>query len=158
MDTVQFARVTADDFGGGTMGETTSGAPDAALLGALEQAAEGLLYTSEGDHPLVPFSLPFAEDEPLTAAAFAAKVGAPADAVQERTVDRFLRANLEAAPGDATLQAQLPGWRRVHALLTVLRDARAFRIPQGHGSIDCYLVGRDGRGHLVGYRTTAIET
>lgn len=140
------------------MGETTRGTPDAATMALLAEAAEGLLYTSEGDYPLTPFSLAFPEGEPLTPAAFAARVGSAPEAVQERTVDRFLRPNLQVAESDETLRAQLPRWHRVRDLLTGLADARVFRIPRGHGSIDTYAVGRDGRGNLVGYRTTAIET
>jgi hypothetical protein len=138
--------------------ERVERAPDEGLMRTLAHAATGLLYTSEGDHPLEPVAIPFPSGTPLTAATFAAALGEPPDAVQERTIDRFLRPNLQVAESDETQRAQLPNWQRLRDLLNGLAESRAFRIPRAHGVVDCWAVGRDGEGHLVGYHTTAIET
>ena len=136
-----------------------AGAVDPALRQRLEAAAGGLLYGSEGDEPFDFFALPWPEGEPVTLAAFAARLGAPADATtREIDLDRFLRHHVEHVdPYDAAAQALRPRYERLRdTLREALREVRVFRI--GEVQVHCYAVGRDGRGNLAGLHTVAIET
>jgi hypothetical protein len=133
---------------------------DHPLRERLEEAAAELVYSSESDHPFEFVS--FAADgveEPLTPARFAALVGAPAAApAGQTTLDRFLQHHIEASdPWDTRAQQIRPRYERLKALLQQeLRDVRVFRV--GEIQVRCYLVGWDGRGHLTGLATTAVET
>lgn len=126
----------------------------------LQEAAAGLLYMSEGDHPFDFVVLPGEPDEwPLTAEQVRARLGHEADEpTREITLDRFFRAQIENAdPNDPTGQALVP---RFQALKDALRDQlselRVFRI--GEVEIDCYLLGRTQAGEIAGLHTVAIET
>lgn len=132
---------------------------DPALRRKLEEAAGGLLYSSESDYPFEFFSLPWGEDEPVTPAAFAARVGAPPDeTLREITLDRFLIQHIENTdPYDAPTQEVRPRYERLKEVLREsLPDLHVFRI--GEVQIRCYAVGRDGRGNLAGLTTVAVET
>ncbi len=133
---------------------------DPALRRQLEEAAEGLVYSSEGDYPFEFISLgPVETEGPLTPARFAALLGAPAGVrVGEVSLDHFLANHIEASdPWDTQAQRIRPCYERLKALLqTSLSDVRVFRI--GEIQVRCYIVGRDRHGSLAGLRTTAIET
>ena len=139
---------------------TDQTAPDPGLARELEQATDGLLYSSESDRPFEPFFLAGGGARwPVAAAEFAALVGARAgEKVEERTLDRFLANHIEASdPSDARTQELRPRYEALKALLKQrLRDARVFRV--GQVEIRCYLVGEDGRGNLAGLTTVAVET
>ncbi|HEV2147975.1 MAG TPA: nuclease A inhibitor family protein [Longimicrobiaceae bacterium] len=132
---------------------------DPALRRELEQAAEGLVYSSEGDHPFEVFALPWGDAGPVTPEAFAARVAAaPVEPVGEVSLDRFLAHHLETSdPYDTEAQRIRPRYERLKALLLERLDGvRVFRV--GEVQVRCYVVGRDGRGNLAGYRTLAVET
>jgi hypothetical protein len=129
------------------------------LRAALEEAVEGLVYSSEGDYPFEFFFLPHADMEGLDARGFAALVGAGDGVpVAERALDDFLARHTERSdPWDERAQAIRPRYERLTELLRErLQGVRVFRV--GRLRIDCYVVGGDGRGNLAGLRTVAIET
>lgn len=135
-------------------------APDPALRRSLEEAAAGLVYSSEGDHP---FEFVFvslsAEDARLTAEAVAALLGAPPHAaVREVELDDFFSHHIETSdPYDVRAQQIRPRYERLKTLLREsLRVVRVVRV--GETSVRCYVVGRDTNGNLAGLATTAVET
>jgi hypothetical protein len=140
---------TSDDDGGSGAG----------LLRRLEEASRGLVYSSESDRPFEPYLLP-ASRVPAdpTPAAFAAAVGAPGAPAEEVSLDRFLAPHIEQVePVDRLAWERLPRYDALKRLLaSSLRDVRVFRI--GRVEIDCFAVGRDEVGNLVGLRTVAVET
>lgn len=132
--------------------------PQPALRQALERAADGLLYLSEGEAPFEFVRLP-APTGPLTPESFRALVGAPASApVSEITVERFFHPMTEGVdPADAAAQELVPRYRALEDVLrTSLPDLRVFRV--GKIEIRCYLVGTAPDGALAGLATTAYET
>jgi hypothetical protein len=126
----------------------------------LEDAAEGLVYTSESDRPFEWFELAGgAAGWPYGAGEFARRIGAAAGApVEERTLDRFFKPHIETTdPYDTRAQEIRPRYEALKKLLaTSLRDVRVFRV--GRIEIGCYVVGADGGGNLAGLRTVAVET
>jgi hypothetical protein len=133
---------------------------DSTLQQQLEAAADGLVYSSEGDHPFAFVALGAPPPHgPPSADWVAARLGVPAGTpVRERSLDRFLAHHLDATdPWDDRAQALRPRYERLVALLRVrLVDVRVFCV--GEVRIDCYLVGRADDGGLVGLHTVAIET
>lgn len=126
----------------------------------VEEAAEGLTYTSESDRPFEWFELPGgAAGWPYGIGEFARRTGAAADApLEERTLDRFFKPHIESTDlYDTRAQEIRPRYEALKRLLaTGLREVRVFRV--GRIAIDCYVVGDDGRGNLAGVRTVAVET
>jgi hypothetical protein len=137
------------------MSEATPGG----LRGEVEAAAAGLLYTSEGDHPLTWFQLPGgAAAWPMDASAFATRAGAPPSPAEEVPIDRFFARHIESAdPADSVMQEARPRFQALKSLLaTRLRDPRVFRL--GSVEVQCFVVGDDGAGNVAGVRTVSIET
>lgn len=137
------------------------GLPTGATRWVLERAAEGLTYTSESDYPFTWFQHAGVArvDEPLTADAFRTLLGVPATTrVGTVELDDFFARHIEwVDPYDATAVALVPRYQRLRETIRqVLRDPQVFRV--GRIAIDCYIVGFDGNGMLVGLRTVAIET
>jgi hypothetical protein len=133
--------------------------PDPALRERIERAAEGLVYTSESDRPFEFVFLPGAGDVPPGARAFAALLGAPADApAEERALDDFFARHAETAdPYDVQAQRVRPRYEALRELLRrELRGTTVHRV--GRVEVECWIVGGDGRGNLAGVRTVAIET
>ncbi len=134
--------------------------PDPALRRRLEEAAEGLVYSSESDEPFEYVAFPGAGRLwPMGAAELAALAGAPPGApAEERALDHFLMRHIETSdPYDVQAQRIRPRYERLRELLRqALGDVRVFRV--GRIRIDCYVVGADGRGNVVGMRTVAVET
>ncbi len=129
----------------------------AARRARLEDAARGLLYTSESDRPfeVVSFERPAGD---LTPAAFAAAAGSPGVRAEEQTLDQFLARHIERAPADDAALQTLKG--KFEALKRALRDSlvdvRVFRV--GEVEVHCYAVGDDGAGRLAGVHTVSVET
>jgi hypothetical protein len=97
--------------------------------------------------------------DPLTVTAFRATLGvAPTVRVETRDLDEFFARHIEwVDPYDATAVALVPRYERLRETVReVLRDPQVFRV--GRIAIDCYIVGFDRAGNLVGLRTVAIET
>ena len=123
----------------------------------LERAAEGLVYTSEGDAPFEWVELGPAQA--LTPEGFHGLAGAaPGTRVEEVSLDRFFAGHIEESdPADPAAQALR---ERYQALREALRDSlaevRVFRV--GEVEIRCYIVGRTPRGTVAGLATMAWET
>lgn len=131
--------------------------PDSALRERLEQAAEGLTYSSESDRPFEFFFLPGAGDRPPGAEAFAQLVGAEPGPREERDLDDFFARHTETSdPYDNEAQRIRPRYEALREMLRELRWATVYRI--GRIEVQCYVVGGDGRGNLAGLRTVAVET
>jgi hypothetical protein len=133
---------------------------DGAIRERLEQAAEGLVYTSESDRPFLPFELagggagwPYGVEE------FARRIGTPAGTpMEERSLYQLFAPHIERTdPYDTQTQALRPRYEALRELLASgLRDARVFRV--GKIEVDCYAVGEDAAGNLAGLHTVAVET
>ena len=134
-------------------------AMDPALRERLARESAGLTYTSESDRPFELFVLPGAGDRPPGVDAFAQLVGAPADAPRkERDLDDFFARHAETSdPHDAETQRIRPRYEALRETLrTALRWTTVYRL--GRIEVQCWIVGGDGRGNLVGLRTVAVET
>jgi hypothetical protein len=139
--------------------ETQGAGGDAgALRQRLEQAAEGLRYVSEADHPFDFVSFPDATAADLAPERFAAVVGTPGAPVQEVPLDRFFAGQIDHVdPADAVSMAEVPRFRALKdALRTRLPDLRVLRV--GSVEMDCYLVGSVKPTGLAGLHTLAAET
>lgn len=150
---VESPRWTREPLKGERMSEASS------IRDRLAQAAQGLTYTSESDRPFEPFTLPGgAAGWPYAADEFARRIGAAVGApVEERTLQRFFAPHIDNVdPYDRASQALRPRYEALRAQLAGLREVRVFRI--GRVEIDCYVVGDDGAGNLVGLHTVAVET
>jgi hypothetical protein len=135
----------------------SSTSPDPALRARLEQAAEGLTYTSESDRPFEFFFLPGGGDAPPGAEAFGRLVGATGP-VEEWTLDDFFMRHIETIdPADTEAHRVRPRYEALReALRSALRGTTAYRT--GCVEVQCYVVGGDGEGNLAGVRTVAVET
>ena len=125
----------------------------------LEEAAEGLLYTSESDRPFEWYQLPGgAKGWPYSVEEFARRAGMAGEPLEERDLDRFFARHIENTdPADTQTQALRPRYEALkEALRTELGDVRVFRT--GRIEVQCFVVGDDGAGSLAGLRTVAVET
>lgn len=131
-----------------------------ALRRRLEEAADGLVYTSESDRPFEWVCFPGAGALwPMSAGEFAALVGAALGApVEERTLEHFFERHTDNVdPYDTESRKLRPRYRHLRdTLRQALAEVRVFRV--GTVEIDCYVVGGDGEGNVAGLRTVAIET
>jgi len=128
-----------------------------ALFGAIEEACQGLIYTSETDAPLVAF-----QNEtvgPLTKEHLLRLIKREQDTpVEERSfADLFVRltriqdwfGELELARAKKFLELQ-------RLLEENLSDLKVFRI--GQVQIHIYVVGLDTDRRLLGFTTQVVET
>lgn len=130
-----------------------------ALQRRIESAATGLLYTSESDYPLVYVRSATAVATPVQGADVPAAFGADPDApVGILSLDDFFARHIERVDlADEVALARVRDWVRLRETLRhALTGVRVYRI--GSIAVDCLVVGLDRQGHLVGVRTTAIET
>lgn len=132
----------------------------ATLAGRLASLVMGLTYTSESDRPFVVVDVADpAPDAPLDAAHLAHALGlAPGTPVELRTVDAMLaRHTHRTDPHDVATQRLRPRYEALQRFLEeTLHEATGVRA--GRVEVRCWLVGRDGRGRLLGVETVAIET
>jgi hypothetical protein len=127
----------------------------------LEQAADGLVYSSESDRPftfvrLAGVTTPIGS---LTPAAVAAAAGSPGARAEELSLSRFLAPHLsQYDPADVRAGALIPRYEALRDLLTTrLGRVRVFRL--GAIEIRCLVLGNDPRtGELAGVETVAVET
>ena len=136
-----------------------TGTPAGIARVLLEHAAAGLTYTSESDYPFTWYFRAGPIPQPLGVDAFRATLGiAPTVPVETRDIDEFFARHIEwVDPYDATAVALVPRYRQLRETVRqVLRDPIVFRV--GRIAIDCYIVGLDRAGNLVGLTTVAIET
>ena len=126
---------------------------------ALERASAGLLYTSESDYPFLYYFHAGPVPTPLTVAAFRATLALPAETpVEVVSLDEFFARHIERVdPYDSVAVALVPRYIALRETIrAVVRDPVVFRV--GRIAIDCYIVGTDRSGNLVGLTTIAIET
>ncbi|WP_437679716.1 nuclease A inhibitor family protein [Sorangium sp. So ce131] len=126
------------------------------LLASLEEAAQGLLFPSESDHPLRPFR--WAGDAPSPAALLAAQGLAAETPVEVTTAGDLFAPVLEPpdGAGDAALADAARYRRLVDLLERHLTDLRVYRA--GRVDIDVILLGRHASGAWLGLRTKVVET
>ena len=126
------------------------------LIQTIEDAARGLLFPSESDFPIEPFS--YGDQEP-TAATLLAQRGLAADTPVEQAGLGDFFAGLTDAPEDAS-DADKASAERFRALMNVLEknvdDARMYRL--GKVDIEVVVVGRHASGTWLGVRTNVVET
>ena len=133
----------------------------APLRERLERATEGLVYSSEGDHPFRFITLDvLPSDWPPAAGEFAAMIGAgEGDPVEESDIHQLLARHVERAdPLDAGAQALRSRYDALrNSLRTELQDLRVFRV--GRVQVRCFALGVDpASGRVAGLETLAIET
>lgn len=121
----------------------------------LEEAADGLVYTSEIDSPFRWVRFPPASAD---AAGVASVTGAARGEIEERTLEHFFAGHIEEAdPEDPIAQQNVGRYRRLRETLgTELAGLRAYRI--GHVKIRGVLLGRLADGSLGGLETEILET
>ena len=125
----------------------------------IERAAAGLLYTSESDYPFTWFQFVASTVGPLDTISVRQLVGAlPGTAVQVVSLDDFFARHIERVdPADRVAVALVPRYRRLRETLRhAARDVRVYRV--GTVRVDCYLIGVDRDGTVIGLSTVAIET
>ncbi|WP_437691478.1 nuclease A inhibitor family protein [Sorangium sp. So ce176] len=126
------------------------------LLASLQEAAQGLLFPSESDHPLHPTR--WDADASSPAALLAAEGLAADTAVEVTTVGDFFAPVLEP-PEEAGegAQAEAGRYRRLVDLLErELTDLRVYRV--GRVEIDVHVLGRHPSGAWIGVKTKVVET
>lgn len=131
------------------------------LMRELQQLSDGLVYSSEGDHPFE--VVRFADQQPaapLSEERLRTIVGAPPP-VRARaiTVERALaRHTTLVDPLDTRAQALRPRYAALQEFLEHrLTGAVAFRAGSSP-VIDVWMLGRTEGGELLGVHTIAIET
>ncbi|MEN9937677.1 MAG: hypothetical protein RLZZ387_4256 [Chloroflexota bacterium] len=133
------------------------GAPPFDTLAELTAAADGLLVTSEADHPLEPFRWP--GPDPITPEALRDSLGLPPDAPAEVvSLDAFF------SPLASSQEWFDDAQRATAARFATLRDLIADRLTDvavyrlGRIEVAVIIAGRDQAGATVGLRTTQVET
>lgn len=133
---------------------------DAQVLAELEQAAAGLLFMSESDHPfeIVRWEA-LAEVTPEHLRSVAGNGQGETATVASESVEEFFRA--AASEADWKGAADLATARRYQTLMRVLEEnlsgVRVHRV--GEVDIHAFIVGRnDSTGNWLGLSTRVIET
>lgn len=143
---------------------TSDSHPDP-LRERLERAADGLVYSSEGDNPFeyVAVEAPGgarSESAEELATILVGREGG--DRVEERSLDDFFKRHIETSdPYDSRAQAVRPRYEALRELLrSSLSDVRVVRVSRAanRAAVRCFVVGRDRAGRIVGLATSAIET
>lgn len=133
--------------------------PATSLPDALGKATLGLLFPSESDAPLTPYTFPGSTGTEPTPAALLEAEHLPTDAPVETTTvadlfDPFAEAAADASAED---RAEAKRYRALIDLLTKrLTDLRVYRV--GHVDIDVYILGKDPSGAWLGLKTHVVET
>lgn len=133
--------------------------PATPLLQTLGKVTFGLLFPSESDAPLTPYTFPGPKGTEPTPAALLAAEHLPSDApVETITVadlfDPFAQAGDDASDED---KAEAARYRAIVDLLSrELTDLRVFRV--GRVDIDVYILGKDPSGNWLGLKTHVVET
>lgn len=126
------------------------------LLQSIQDAAQGLLFPSESDFPIEPFS--YGDQEP-TPAALLEQRGLSADTPVEQAALGDFFAGLIEASEDAS-ETDKASAERFRALMNVLEtnvdDVRMYRL--GKVDIEVVVLGRHASGTWLGVRTNVVET
>jgi Nuclease A inhibitor-like protein len=114
------------------------------LLTTLKQATTGLLYPSEYDAPLEPFVWEQADNTPTEVCRLS----------EQPLTNRCQTVSANVFFGELS---EVEGFSDVYETLQgVLTDIRVYRF--GEANMTVYVVGRDARGRLAGFKTLAVET
>lgn len=126
-------------------------------IDAISDACEGLVYISETDAPLVPFSFIADDDEIKTAIAkhFAINDPTPTETI---SFDSFFASLIAVRPGqDEKRRLIADRFEKLKRLMTrSLTDLVVIR--SGEIRIDIYVAGRTGDGSVAGFKTRSVET
>ncbi|MEA5490302.1 MULTISPECIES: nuclease A inhibitor family protein [Pseudanabaena] len=124
------------------------------LTDRLSQLAEGLLFPSESDYPLEPFTWESATISPETILTRSQK---PADtAIESITLEDFFAPVVTDEDWfEDEDRAITQRFRDLQAAIATLENVQVFRL--GKIEIDVYIVGAIG-ADVVGLKTTVIET
>jgi len=118
------------------------------VLGALAQASQGLVYTSETDAGFKPFA--WKDGDKLTEERLLQLAGAePGTAVEQTTLDAFFR----AVPSEDRPQFQ----KLAAALQRQLSGVQVYRVGD-EAEKQVYIVGKAPDGRWAGLKTTVVET
>jgi hypothetical protein len=123
-------------------------------LKEIEEAAAGLLFISESDHPLETVELKgTGVEEELRSIA-----GKPAMDFEKITLEHFFRNMTKVYPGESKEQAGRA--RRFsqlqHLLKNRLKNVMVYRI--GSIQVDAFIIGQLNDGKYGGLRTKLVET
>jgi len=129
----------------------------ASLMEEIARACEGLIYISETDSPVTPFSsAAIVELSPQKVAA-AAGMSNSADVETSPATTFFSRLTQERDWFGDREKENAKKFAELYALLVEhLRDLTVFRF--GTIRIDIIVAGIDGEGNAAGIRTSAVET
>jgi nuclease A inhibitor-like protein len=133
--------------------------PAPPLLATLGKATFGLLFPSESDAPLTPYTFAGPKGAEPTPASLLAAEHLPSDTpVETITVadlfDPFAEAGDDATDED---KAEAARYRDLVDLLSEkLTDLRVYRV--GKVDIDVYILGKDASGAWLGLKTHVVET
>jgi len=114
------------------------------LLTTLTQATEGLLYPSEYDAPLEPFVWEPADNTLSDVRRLSGHP--PEERCQTLSADAFFGELAEVEEFSALYET----------LKETLTDLKVYRC--GAANLTVYVVGRDQKGRLAGFKTRAVET
>lgn len=126
------------------------------LLQTIEETTRGLLYPSESDFPITPYS--YGEQEP-TVAALLERCGLPADSPFEETTLAFMFEGFMEVDeySSEKWRKQAERFRSLWDLLEKnLDDVRVFRL--GEVDMEVFVLGRHPCGTWLGFRTNVVET
>ncbi|HEY1015462.1 MAG TPA: nuclease A inhibitor family protein [Herpetosiphonaceae bacterium] len=141
-----------------TLSQTaTKGGPVSKILQDLERLSEGLLFPNESDYPLEPFA--WRSRKPFSAEALVGECDYPeGTAVETVEVDYFFRNVIQDQEWHTPEESEKV--RRFRELLAYLKaeltEIQVYRV--GAISIDAYILGKTADGHVVGLKTTLVET
>ncbi len=121
----------------------------------LSEAADGLLYLSETDAPLVPVESAATDAEAAARELAEADAAAPVETV---SVDHFFRnAVVERETDTDEMRATAARFRKlVETIHRLLPDAKVVRV--GEMNVTAIVLGQAADGHWVGLRTELVET
>lgn len=126
-------------------------------LAPISKAAEGLLFSSESDYPLEPFS--WTDPTPFSPDALYKLTTLPqATAVTKEALNTFFAPMLHVdANGSADAHARVARFRSlIRVLRQNLKDLAVYKL--GSVEMPVFIVGRLPDGTIGGLRTTVVET
>ena len=130
-----------------------------AIITALEEAANGLLFPSEADYPLEAFLWKSKADGEFTAPdLLALRQYSPDTPVKTVSLSRFFQpATTAEAWHNAEEQQTVKRFQALVATLKEhLRDIAVFKV--GKTELDVYIVGKTKDGEFAGLSTKVVET
>lgn len=129
------------------------------LADDLKRATDGLMFQSESDYPVEPFSMPAVEGKTLSGQDIIRARGlAPDSTITELKLDDFFApVTTQQSWQGAEEKARGAAFRKLVELLkTNLSDIRVYRI--GDDDAVVYVVGRTREGDYTGITTRIVET